>query len=54
MDTKRLQKHMPHMDTKNRTPSPKNREKEVRKWMKEHKRFVRDMDKYAFEIAKGS
>lgn len=39
---------------KNRTPSQKNREKEIKKWMKEHKRFVRDMDKYAFEIAKGS
>lgn len=26
----------------------------IRKWMKEHKGFVRAMDEYAFEIAKGS
>ena len=37
----------------------KDKEKEakrekIRKWLKEHKSFVRAMDAYAFEIAKGS
>lgn len=30
------------------------REQAIRSWMKEHKSFVRTMDQYAFEIAKGS
>lgn len=30
------------------------RRKEIRSWMKQHKGFVRAMDTFAFEIAKGS
>ena len=30
------------------------KQKRIRQWMKEHKSFVRAMDEYAFEIAKGS
>lgn len=30
------------------------KKKHIQKWMKEHKSFVKAMDTYAFEIAKGS
>lgn len=41
---------------RDRSKDKEKREKEnaIRKWMKEHKNFVKMMDTFAFEIAKGS
>jgi len=37
-----------------KTAQKKEKEHAIRHWMKEHKSFCRDMEQFAFEIAKGS
>ena len=39
---------------KSQDKSKQQKERQIRKWMKEHKSFVAAMDRFAFEIAKGS